>query len=140
MIELKEYLATIAIFSGIIIALVIHIFREKSFKSQALTAKSTILSLQKENTEFKDKMTASEKDIFNLKDKNNEQQEQITKQLTHLAIFSKFTFDRRMGFIKSKTDGKSYCTACLLEFKEIQLIETRTPIHCPSCGADYPPK
>jgi len=99
--------------------------------------KSSILSLQKENTEFKNKMMVSEKEILNLKDKNNEQQEQITNYSTKVSIFAKYTFDRHMGFLKSKTDGKPYCTACFLEFKEIELHAKRNSFECPGCGAEY---
>jgi predicted Zn-ribbon and HTH transcriptional regulator len=94
--------------------------------------------LKKQNDTLITEKTKAQAIIRDLTEKISEQQEQISKQAATLSIPTQYTFDRVMGFLKSRSEGKPYCTACLLEFKEIQLDTNRKPAQCPKCGAEYP--
>lgn len=133
MIELSLYLWTVGILSTIIALFIAHYLREPRIKS--LTS-----SLKKQNDALITKDTKSQIEILDYKEKTNEQQKTITDQAAKMSIFSKYTFDRSMGCLKSRTDSKPYCTACLLQFKEIELHTNRNPFQCPECGAEYPNK
>jgi len=130
MIELSTYLWTVGILITIISLFLAHYLRQP--RSKSITS-----VLKKQNDILITKDSESQAIILNLKDKSNEQQEQIAKQSSQLSIFSKYTFDRSMGYLKSRTESKPYCTACILQFKEIELHTNRNPFQCPKCGAEF---
>lgn len=106
MIDLSIYIATVAILSGIIVAFVIHNLREPRIKD-------SISKLKKENTALITEKAESQKIIFDLTEKHNEYQKQITEQTGKIGTISKYAYDRRMGCLKAISTGKLYCPACL---------------------------
>ncbi len=133
MIELSTYLWTVTGLIAIIGLFVAHYLREPRIKD-------SISKLKKENTALITEKTESQKRIFDLTEKQNEYQKQITEQLSKIDIASKYVFDRRMGCLKAVFTGKLYCTACFLNFNEVKLHTDRIPAQCPECGTEYPPK
>jgi multisubunit Na+/H+ antiporter MnhC subunit len=94
--------------------------------------------LEKGNLDLTQKAFVAQTTILSLMETNNKYQAQIAKQECKLSLFSKYTFDSIKGCLISKADSKPYCTACILEFKEVPLDTKRPPAKCSECGTQYP--
>jgi hypothetical protein len=131
MIELSTYLWTVGSLITIIILFVAHYLREPRIKFSISVLKNELFEIQKKQKETM---------IINtdLKNKKDIQQKKISEQESKIGLLSKYTFNTTMGYLISRADGKQYCTACLLQFKESPLHKPLHELTCSVCGIKYP--